>query len=153
MSSFARLILLVALAAMTAVPALGFAPAAAVGGASLALVPALGFAPAAAVGGAGLALVPAVADLAPIQLDGYFDDWTPISILHDDRGDVFGTVDYGRIWAANDQDYLYLRFETEGEVQPDEQQNMMIYLDTDMNATTGTAPVWPPSRGTPAGAV
>ncbi len=80
-----------------------------------------------------------LAELTPIQIDGYFDDWAALAPVLDDSADDAGPVDFGRIWVANDQDYLYIRFETEGEVQPDEQQNMRLYLDTDMNAGTGTA--------------
>ncbi|MEN8007791.1 MAG: endonuclease/exonuclease/phosphatase family protein [Candidatus Krumholzibacteriota bacterium] len=86
-------------------------------------------------------LVPgfALANLEPIHLDGNFDDWAGLTAVHDDSNDDSGTVDFGRIWVANDQDYLYIRFETEGNVQPDEQQNMRLYIDTDMNAGTGTS--------------
>ena len=80
----------------------------------------------------------ALADLAPIQIDGYFDDWATLAPVHDDSNDDAGPVDFGRVWVANDQGYLYIRFETGGEVQPDEQQNMRLYLDTDMNSGTGT---------------
>ncbi len=79
-----------------------------------------------------------MADLTPILIDGYFDDWTVLAPVHDDSNDDAGPVDFGRVWVANDQDYLYIRFETEGEVQPDELQNMRLYLDTDMNSGTGT---------------
>jgi len=79
----------------------------------------------------------AQASLAPITLDGDFDDWAALSPVHDDSGDNGGTVDFGRVWVANDQDYLFIRFEIEGEVQSDEQQNMRLYLDTDMNSGTG----------------
>lgn len=82
---------------------------------------------------------PTLAVLAPITLDGDFTDWSALAPLADDAGDDAGPVDWGRIWAANDETYLYLRFETGAEVQPDEQQNMRLYLDTDMNAGTGTA--------------
>ena len=85
-----------------------------------------------------LAPVVASADLAPIQIDGYFDDWNAVTAVHDDSNDDAGPVDFGRIWVANDQDYLFFRFETGGEVQPDEQQNMRLYIDTDMNSSTGT---------------
>jgi endonuclease/exonuclease/phosphatase family metal-dependent hydrolase len=77
------------------------------------------------------------ATLAPITLDGEFDDWASLTPVLDDSGDNGGTVDFGRVWVANDQDYLYFRFETGGEVQSDEQQNMRLYLDTDMNSGTG----------------
>jgi endonuclease/exonuclease/phosphatase family metal-dependent hydrolase len=38
---------------------------------------------------------------------------------------------------VNDQDWLYLRFNTTVEVQPDEGQNIVLALDTDMNGATG----------------
>ena len=50
-----------------------------------------------------------------------------------------GTVDFGAVSVANDQDYLYIRFAVGGDVQPDEQQDMRLYLDTDMNASTGVS--------------
>jgi endonuclease/exonuclease/phosphatase family metal-dependent hydrolase len=91
---------------------------------------------------AGLAAVaplPARADLMPIQLDGYFDDWAEVTPLHTDPAGDGGTVDFRAVAVANDQDFLYIRFEVTGDVQPDEQQSMELYLDTDLNAATGTA--------------
>ena len=86
------------------------------------------------------ALAPAArADLSPILLDGFFDDWADVTPLYTDAAGDGGTVDFRNVAVANDQDYLYIRFEVTGNVQPDEQQNMELYLDTDMNAATGTA--------------
>ncbi len=84
---------------------------------------------------------PAVADLAPIQLDGFFDDWTALSPdFTDGSGDDGSSgIDFQNIWVANDQNYLFIRFETTADVQPDEQQQMMLYLDTDLDAGTGLA--------------
>ena len=65
-----------------------------------------------------LLAVPAAADLVPIHLDGFFDDWAAVTPVHDDSNDNSGTVDFGRIWVANDQDFLFIRCETGGEVQP-----------------------------------
>ena len=79
------------------------------------------------------------ADLMPIQLDGFFDDWTEIQPQYIDPAGDGGTVDFRAVAVANDQDYLYIRFEVTGDVQPDEQQSMDLYLDTDLNAATGTA--------------
>ena len=61
-------------------------------------------------------LVPgfALADLVPIQINGYFEDWAGLAHVLDDSNDDAGPVDFGRVWVANDQDYLYIRFETEG---------------------------------------
>ncbi|MGD9548200.1 MAG: FlgD immunoglobulin-like domain containing protein [Candidatus Krumholzibacteriia bacterium] len=88
-----------------------------------------------------IAAVPAAADLVPIQLDGYFDDWSALTpAVTDPAGDDGSSgIDFGAVWVANDQDYLYIRFETGADVQPDEQQQMRLYLDTDMDAGTGLA--------------
>jgi endonuclease/exonuclease/phosphatase family metal-dependent hydrolase len=85
------------------------------------------------------AVLPARADLMPIQLDGYFDDWMEVNPLHTDPAGDGGTVDFRAVAVANDQDFLYIRFEVTGNVQPDEQQSMELYLDTDLNVATGTA--------------
>lgn len=87
-----------------------------------------------------LAAAPAArADLMPIQLDGFFDDWAEVQPLHVDAAGDGGTVDFRAVAVANDHEYLYLSFEVTGEVQPDELQSMELYLDTDLNAATGTA--------------
>ncbi len=84
--------------------------------------------------------VPAApADLMPIQLDGSFDDWNEVQPLHVDPVGDGGTADFGAVSVVNDHEYLYLRFEVTGDVQPDEQQSLELYLDTDLNAATGTS--------------
>lgn len=77
----------------------------------------------------------------PVVLDGEFDDWSGATLIGTDAlGDGGGSgVDFQRIWAANDGEYLYLRFETGAEVQGDEQQDIRLYLDTDLDAGTGTS--------------
>jgi endonuclease/exonuclease/phosphatase family metal-dependent hydrolase len=82
---------------------------------------------------------PTRAELAPIQLDGLFEDWAAVSLMASDNPNDGGTVDFADVWVANDQDFLYIRFETGGEVQPDEQQDIRLYIDTDLNAGTGTS--------------
>ena len=84
-------------------------------------------------------VAPAAAGLVPIQLDGEFGDWAAVAPSHTDPSGDGGTVDFGAIAVANDQDYLYIRFAVGGDVQSDEQQEMRLYLDTDVNASTGLA--------------
>jgi hypothetical protein len=88
---------------------------------------------------ATLAAAPAAADLAPICLDGWFDDWAAIAPLASDQAGDDGSsgIDFTDMYAANDQDWLFIRFATGADVQPDEQQDIRLYLDTDMNAGTG----------------
>ena len=79
--------------------------------------------------------------VAPITLDGAFDDWATLPpVVTDATGDDGSSgVDFHRVWAANDHRYFFLRFETGAEVQGDEQQSLRLYLDTDMNAGTGVS--------------
>lgn len=90
---------------------------------------------------AALAAAPAAADLVPVVLDGWFDDWAAMAPLATDPAGDGGSsgIDFGEVWAANDQDWLFLGFTTGAEVQPDEQQDIRLYLDTDLNAGTGYA--------------
>jgi endonuclease/exonuclease/phosphatase family metal-dependent hydrolase len=80
---------------------------------------------------------PSAADLLPILPDGDFSDWDAATPLGTDASGDGGIIDFGRVWAANDQDWFFLRFETGGEIQPDEGQDLVIYLDTDLNPATG----------------
>ncbi|MBK8167895.1 MAG: endonuclease/exonuclease/phosphatase family protein [bacterium] len=86
-----------------------------------------------------LAAPAARAELMPIQLDGFFDDWAEVQPLHVDPAGDGSTVDFRAVSVVNDHEYLYLRFEVTGDVQPDEQQSLELYLDTDLNAATGTS--------------
>ncbi len=81
-----------------------------------------------------------LADLLPIQMDGDFSDWDNATVLASDPAGDGGSsgIDFLQVWVGNDQDYLYIRFDTTGEVQPDEGQSMRLYLDTDLNSSTGT---------------
>ena len=76
----------------------------------------------------------------PIVLDGNFDDWATAPVVATDTGGDAGGggIDFGRVWVADDENYLYLRFETGIEVQGDEGQDLRLYMDTDLDAGTGT---------------
>ena len=90
---------------------------------------------------ASLLLLPSLALGATITLDGAFDDWNAaVPAASDVLGD-FGAsgIDFDRVWFDNDARYVYLRFQTGTEVQGDEGQSLRLYLDTDMNAATGTS--------------
>ncbi len=76
-----------------------------------------------------------------IFLDGQFDDWDNIAPLYEDViGDQqAGDLDFGRLWAANDEDYFYLCFEVGVEIILQENNDVRLYLDTDNDPSTGTA--------------
>jgi endonuclease/exonuclease/phosphatase family metal-dependent hydrolase len=87
-----------------------------------------------------LALAPmARAGALPITPDGVFDDWTAAAQeTLDPSGDGGGSgIDFTHLEIAHDGDWVFLRLDTTVEVQPDEQQDIRFYLDTDMNAATG----------------
>lgn len=77
----------------------------------------------------------------PITVDGLYDDWSGETPAHSDPAGDDGTsgIDFGRLWIADDARFLFLRLETGLEVQLDENNSMVLYLDTDNNASTGLA--------------
>ncbi len=89
----------------------------------------------------GVALAPGRlrAEAAPIFLDGFFTDWTGPVEWVDPAGDgVAGGVDIRAVDLANDGENLYLRFDLTAEIGLQATNNLVLYLDTDLNAATGT---------------
>jgi endonuclease/exonuclease/phosphatase family metal-dependent hydrolase len=81
---------------------------------------------------------PARGDSEPILPDGDVSEWTGAPFATDPAGDGDGSgVDFRTLYVANDTERLFLRFDTTAEVQPDEQQNITVALDTDANPATG----------------
>lgn len=88
-----------------------------------------------------LVSAPAGAVSLPLQVDGLFADWgsTPVAATDAAADGGSSGVDFRNLYVANDDAFLVLRFDTTGEVQPDEGQSLRLYLDTDLNAGTGQA--------------
>jgi len=92
---------------------------------------------------AGLMLVLAPARLhaeaAPILLDGFFVDWIgPVEHV-DPAGDGGGSgIDIRDLDLANDGEFLFVRFQLTAEIGLQASNSLVLYLDTDMNAATGT---------------
>ena len=86
-------------------------------------------------------LVSTLSHATPITLDGAFDDWTGLTPAASDAlgDDGNSGIDFDRVWFTNDARYVFMRFQTGADVQGDEQQSMRLYMDTDMNASTGTS--------------
>jgi len=63
-----------------------------------------------------------LAESLPIQVDGQFDDWSPAPFTaNDPPGDAGASgIDFTALMIANDGDWLYIRFDTGIEVQPEE---------------------------------
>ncbi|MFK7924923.1 MAG: endonuclease/exonuclease/phosphatase family protein [Bacteroidia bacterium] len=76
-----------------------------------------------------------------IILDEDYADWTNINVLGSDpAGDQGnGVIDFENLWAANDEDFLFLRFDLGVEINLQEGNEVTIYLDTDNDNTTGLA--------------
>ena len=79
------------------------------------------------------------AENLPILIDGLYADWTPGSFLGGDlTGDAGSSgIDLTELFVANDENRLFIQFDTTVEVQGDEQQNLVIAIDTDRNPSTG----------------
>lgn len=85
----------------------------------------------------------AVAEQAAISIDGRFDDWADIQPIYVDAiGDSTSPTgfDFGRLWIADDDEYLYLRYETTAVVDPSGPSNFtLLAIDIDNDPNTGLA--------------
>jgi hypothetical protein len=71
-----------------------------------------------------------------ITIDGSFADWAGVPLLDSDPVDNSTTADYGDIYVANDDNYLYIRFTLHAPADPSGfQQN--IFIDADNTPGTG----------------
>ncbi len=92
-----------------------------------------------------LALLPAptLAKALPIVPDGYFTDWKKAGKPHTDPlGDApDGRVDLGKMWLANDDDSLYLRFQVGRDTLLQETgssgNQLRLLVDSDRKGGTG----------------
>ena len=74
-----------------------------------------------------------------ILIDEDFSDWQNIQELTiDPSGDNGASnIDFGRIWAGNDSDHLFIRIEVGAEINLQDGNDITLYIDTDNNASTG----------------
>ncbi len=68
-------------------------------------------------------------------------DWQNISVLASDPTGDQGpyNIDFQNLWAHNDDNYLFFRLQTGGDVNLQSDNNITLYLDTDDNPNTGQA--------------
>lgn len=80
-------------------------------------------------------------ELHPVLMDGRFDDWDGIAPAYSDPAGDGGSsgIDLGRLWIADDDMRLFMRVEVGREILLNTGHNLVLYLDTDMNAQTGLA--------------
>lgn len=76
---------------------------------------------------------------AGIILDEHFSDWDQFEPVYSDAaGDAGpGRVDFGRLWVANDDRYLYMRIEMGAEINFQSNNDLVLYLDIDDDQSTG----------------
>lgn len=88
---------------------------------------------------AALISSPVMARPAQILLDGAFSDWdSETPVYTDTSGDAGSSgIDLGRLWMADDPEVLYIRFEAGKEIQLNSGHKLTLYLDTDLNSSTG----------------
>lgn len=73
----------------------------------------------------------------PIAIDGDFGDWaSDAASLADPAGDG-NNIDLLQLFLANDERYLFLRFELQEEVLLTDNNDLTLFLDTDNNPLTG----------------
>lgn len=78
---------------------------------------------------------------AQVLVDGKFEEWENIEAAYTDApndGRIFG-VDFGKLQIYNDPNFIFFLLETTREINLQNDNDLTIYLDTDMNASTGLA--------------
>jgi endonuclease/exonuclease/phosphatase family metal-dependent hydrolase len=72
-------------------------------------------------------------------IDEDFSDWTSDQIVQEDAmGDgLNNSLDFHRIWMADDEENLYLRIELGREIELQEFEDLFLYVDLDNNINTG----------------
>ncbi|MCB0305592.1 MAG: endonuclease/exonuclease/phosphatase family protein [Calditrichaeota bacterium] len=76
-----------------------------------------------------------------ILVDGTYGDWDGVALTHNDPlGDpLSGSLDFGRLWVTNDEDYLFIRIEVGQEINLQDLNGVTLFLDSDLNPATGYA--------------
>src|SRR5690242_7677187 len=76
-----------------------------------------------------------------ISVDGDLSDWAGVPVAAiDASGDSSSAVDFGNLYLANDEQFLYLRFTLHAGADPFTFMSN-IFIDTDANSSTGFAAV------------
>lgn len=77
-------------------------------------------------------------DQQPICINGLLDDWETVdSAATDPVGDSTGGPDFVALAVADDDHNLFVKIEASSSFDLSENNNLRLYLDTDLNASTG----------------
>ena len=79
------------------------------------------------------------ADYGQVFLDGYFEEWGSLPVTWTDGAGDGGPngVDFVNLWVTEDDDFLYICFETTGDLILQEDNQLTLYIDNDLNTATG----------------
>ncbi|GJQ61984.1 MAG: endonuclease [Melioribacteraceae bacterium] len=72
-----------------------------------------------------------------IKIDENFTDWEELDVLYSDATGDGQPIDFGKLWLADDENYLYYCFEVGSEINLQDNNDVTIYLDIDNNGATG----------------
>ena len=77
-------------------------------------------------------------DQQPICINGLLEDWEAVDpAATDPIGDSTSGPDFVALSAADDDHNLFLKIEASSSFDLSENNNLRLYLDTDLNASTG----------------
>ncbi len=72
-----------------------------------------------------------------IIIDERFEDWETAPLQIDDKNDNISGVDIEELSVSNDENYLYIQFVLDDEIQLQEDNFLSLYIDSDQNSNTG----------------
>ncbi|MEO1257866.1 MAG: endonuclease/exonuclease/phosphatase family protein [Bacteroidota bacterium] len=73
----------------------------------------------------------------PISIDSRFEDWSSEAIEVADPADDGSGIELLRMAVANDSTRLFIQIEMVQEINLTDDQNLTLYIDTDLNSSTG----------------
>ncbi|MBU1699653.1 MAG: endonuclease/exonuclease/phosphatase family protein [Candidatus Eisenbacteria bacterium] len=73
----------------------------------------------------------------PITIDGRFPDWDVVEIIYEDAAGDGAGIDFGKLLLADDSRFLYLKIDLGAVLNLQQNNNLILYLDTDADDQTG----------------
>ena len=74
-----------------------------------------------------------------ILVDGIFDEWSDHPVIYSDAagdGEFLG-VDFGELQIFNDDEFIFFLLEIGSEINLQDLNSLILYIDTDNNESTG----------------
>lgn len=74
-----------------------------------------------------------------IYIDEDFNDWANVNIAHNDKSqdNGQGDIDFSTLKIFNDENYIYIMIDCGYEFNLNDNNNLALYIDTDLNESTG----------------